>query len=74
VRGVGVALDVDDLVILGVHELTTADRAVGTHAGKGLRLLDLQRGRGCFHGGEVEAARRDDPRRGGAAGFEEVTT
>src|SRR5438093_262133 len=42
VRSVGIALDVDDLAVLGVDQLATAHRAVRTHTTDGLRLFDFQ--------------------------------
>src|SRR5207249_9818130 len=64
VRGVGVALDVDDLAVLGVDQLATAHRAVGTHAAEDLRFLDFQRCSRGLDGGEIESLARDGDARG----------
>ena len=73
VRRVRVALDVDDLAVLGVDQLTAADRAVRTDAGEGLRLLDLQRRGRRLDGRQVEAGADRHAGGGGAAELQEVT-
>ena len=51
---VGVALDVDDLVVLDVDELGAPDRAVRTDARERLGLLDPERGGGGLDGGQID--------------------
>src|SRR5947207_10874495 len=59
VRCVGITLDVDDAIALGVDELAAADRAVGTDTVEGLGLADLERGRRRLDRGEVDAPGAD---------------
>src|SRR6185503_12775326 len=53
---VGITLDVDDLVALGIDELTTAHRTVRADAPRDLRLLELERGGRGFDRRQVDSA------------------
>src|SRR3989454_303816 len=72
---VGIALDVDDLVVLGVDELAAAHGAVRTHASEDFGFLDPQGRRHRFDRGEVEPVGADgDPRRRRGSEFEKVAS
>ena len=54
-RAVGVALDVDDLVVGHIDELGAAHGAVGADPRDHLGVLDAERGGGCLHRLQVKA-------------------
>src|SRR5258707_2780371 len=73
VRGVGMPLDVDDLVALGVDELDAPDRAVRADAGVHGRFLDLERGGRRLYRLEVEGGGADrNPGSSGPRVLEEI--